>query len=130
MATVYYESDVDKDLLKDKTIAILGYGSQGHAHAQNLKDSGFNVVVGLYEGSKSWKKAEEDGFTVMTSAEAAKAGDVIVMLVPDHIQGEVYRDSVQPNMAPPQRASFAHGFNIHYNIIKPSDENRHVMIAP
>ena len=130
MATVYYESDVDKDLLKDQTIAILGYGSQGHAHAQNLKDSGYNVVVGLYEGSKSWEKAEADGFTVMTSDEAAKAADVVVMLVPDHIQGEVYRESVEPNLEPGNVLMFAHGFNIHYNIINPSDKNDVVMIAP
>ena len=130
MATVYYESDVDKDLLKDQTIAILGYGSQGHAHAQNLKDSGYNVVVGLYEGSKSWEKAEADGFSVMTSDEAAKAADVVVMLVPDHIQGEVYRESVEPNLEPGNVLMFAHGFNIHYNIINPSDKNDVVMIAP
>ena len=106
MATVFYESDVDKELLNDKTIAILGYGSQGHAHAQNLKDSGFDVVVGLYEGSKSWPKAEAAGFKVMTSADAAKAADVIVMLVPDHLQGEVYRESVEPNLEPGQCAPF------------------------
>ena len=130
MATVYYESDVDKDLLKDKTIAILGYGSQGHAHAQNLKDSGYNVVVGLYEGSKSWPKAEEDGFTVMTSSEAAEAADVVVMLVPDHIQGDVYHESVEPNLKDGDVLLFAHGFNIHYGIIEPSDKNDVVMIAP
>ena len=130
MATVYYESDVDKDLLKDKTIAILGYGSQGHAHAQNLKDSGYSVVVGLYEGSKSWPKAEEDGFTVMTSSEAAKAADVVVMLVPDHIQGDVYHESVEPNLKDGDVLLFAHGFNIHYGIIEPSDKNDVVMIAP
>ena len=130
MVQVYYESDVDKELLQDKTIAILGYGSQGHAHALNLKDSGYAVVVGLYEGSKSWPKAEADGFTVMTSAEAAKAADIVVMLVPDHIQGEVYRDSVQPNLEPGNVLLFAHGFNIHYGIIDPSDQNDVIMIAP
>ncbi|HLT19202.1 MAG TPA: ketol-acid reductoisomerase [Thermomicrobiales bacterium] len=130
MATVYYEADVDKELLADKTIAILGYGSQGHAHAQNLRDSGYNVVVGLYEGSKSWEKAEADGFTVMTSEDAAKAADIVVMLVPDHIQGEVYRTAVEPNLEPGNVLMFAHGFNIHYNIIQPSDKNDVVMIAP
>jgi ketol-acid reductoisomerase len=130
LATVYYESDVDKELLADKTIAILGYGSQGHAHAQNLRDSGYNVVIGLYEGSKSWAKAEADGFTVMTSEEAAKAADVVVMLVPDHLQGEVYRSAVEPNLEPGNVLMFAHGFNIHYDIIKPSDKNDVVMIAP
>lgn len=130
MVQVYYESDVDKDLLKDKTIAILGYGSQGHAHAQNLKDSGYNVIVGLYEGSKSWEKAEADGFEVMTSADAAKAADIVVMLVPDHIQGDVYRESVEPNLEPGNVLVFAHGFNIHYGIIEPSDKNDVVMVAP
>lgn len=130
MATVYYEADVDKELLSDKTIAILGYGSQGHAHAQNLRDSGYNVVVGLYEGSKSWPKAEADGFTVMTSEDAAKAADIVVMLVPDHLQGEVYRTAVEPNLEPGNVLMFAHGFNIHYNIIQPSDKNDVVMIAP
>ncbi len=130
MVQVYYESDVDKDLLKDKKIAVLGYGSQGHAHAQNLKDSGFDVVVGLYEGSKSWEKAEADGFEVMTSDEAAKAADIVVMLVPDHIQGDVYREAVEPNLEPGNVLLFAHGFNIHYDIIKPSDKNDVVMIAP
>jgi ketol-acid reductoisomerase len=130
LATVYYESDVDKDLLKDKTIAILGYGSQGHAHAQNLRDSGYNVIVGLYEGSKSWEKAEADGFAVMTSDEASKAADIVVMLVPDHLQGEVYRSAVEPNLEPGNVLMFAHGFNIHYGIIEPSDKNDVVMIAP
>ncbi len=130
MVTVYYESDVDKDLLKDKTIAILGYGSQGHAHAQNLKDSGYNVIVGLYEGSKSWEKAENDGFKVTTSDEAAKAADIVVMLVPDHLQGQVYRESVEPNLEDGNVLMFAHGFNIHYGIIEPSDKNDVVMIAP
>ncbi len=130
MATVYYESDVDKDLLKDKTIAILGYGSQGHAHAQNLRDSGYNVIVGLYDGSKSWGKAEADGFTVTTSDQAAKDADIVVMLVPDHLQGEVYRTAVEPNLEEGNVLMFAHGFNIHYGIIEPSDKNDVVMIAP
>ena len=130
MATVYYESDVDKDLLKDKTIAVLGYGSQGHAHALNLRDSGYNVVVGLYEGSKSWAKAEEDGFEVRTSADAVKDADIVVMLVPDHIQRDVYRESVQPNLKPGAVLMFAHGFNIHYGMIDPGEGVDVVMIAP
>jgi ketol-acid reductoisomerase len=130
VATVYYESDVDKDLLKDKTIAVLGYGSQGHAHAQNLRDSGFNVVIGLYEGSKSWAKAEEEGFEVRTSADAVKGADVVVMLVPDHIQRDVYRESVQPNLKPDAVLMFAHGFNIHYGMIDPGENVDVVMIAP
>jgi ketol-acid reductoisomerase len=130
VATVYYESDVDKDLLKDKTIAVLGYGSQGHAHAQNLRDSGFNVVIGLYEGSKSWEKAEEAGFEVRTSADAVKDADIVVMLVPDHIQRDVYRESVQPNLKPDAVLMFAHGFNIHYGMIDPGENVDVVMIAP
>jgi ketol-acid reductoisomerase len=130
LATVYYESDVDKDLLKDKTIAVLGYGSQGHAHAQNLRDSGFNVVIGLYEGSKSWEKAEEAGFEVRTSADAVKDADIVVMLVPDHIQRDVYRESVQPNLKPDAVLMFAHGFNIHYGMIDPGENVDVVMIAP
>src|SRR5690606_31155816 len=130
VGTVYYEADVDKELLAYKTIAILGYDSQGHAHAHNLRDSDYNIVVQLYEGSKSWEKAEADGFTVMTSEDAAKAADIVVMLVPDHIQGEVYRTAVEPNLEPGNVLMFAHGFNIHYNIIQPSDKNDVVMIAP
>lgn len=130
MATVYYESDVDRGLLEGKKIAVLGYGSQGHAHALNLRDSGFDVVVGLYEGSKSAERAKSDGFEVLNSDEAAKIADVVVMLVPDHIQRNVYAESVAPNLAPGNMLMFAHGFNIHYNIIQPSDDVDVAMIAP
>src|SRR5688572_10993198 len=94
VATIYYEQDANADLLKNKRVAILGYGSQGHAHALNLKDSGFDVVVGLYEGSKSWSRAEEAGLPVMTSADAVMSADVVMMLVPDHIQKRLYNESV------------------------------------
>ena len=87
MATVYYENDADKSLIQEKTIGVIGYGSQGHAHAQNLKDSGLNVIVGLYEGSGSWSKAEEDGFSVAVASQAAKESDIVVMLAPRHLTG-------------------------------------------
>lgn len=130
MATVYYESDVDKSLLEGKKIAVLGYGSQGHAHALNLRDSGYDVVVGLYEGSKSAERARSDGFEVQNSDEAAKNADIVVMLVPDHIQRHVYADAVAPNLKPGNMLMFAHGFNIHYGIIQPSDDVDVAMIAP
>jgi ketol-acid reductoisomerase len=130
LATIFYESDVNKDALQGKKIAVLGYGSQGHAHALNLHDSGYDVVVGLYEGSRSWKKAEEDGLTVRTSAEAVKSADVVMVLVPDHIQRVLYRDEIAPNLEPGNTLLFAHGFNIHYGFIQPPDYVDVAMIAP
>ncbi|HUG16186.1 MAG TPA: ketol-acid reductoisomerase [Thermomicrobiales bacterium] len=130
MATIYYEKDVNRDALDGKKIAILGYGSQGHAHAQNLRDSGLDVRVGLYEGSRSWPKAEADGFRVMTSAEASAEADVIMMLVPDHIQKRLYNDSVAPNLSDGNTLMFAHGFNIHFGHITPPDNVDVAMIAP
>lgn len=97
---IYYEQDVDPKVLEGKTIAIIGYGSQGHAQAQNLRDSGLEVVVGLYEGSASWTKAEADGLTVMPTAEAVRASDIVQMLIPDTVQPEVYRDQIAPNLKP------------------------------
>ena len=114
MAIVYYDKDVDSSLLKDKTIAILGYGSQGHAHALNLKDNGHNVIVGLYDGSSSWGRAEEDGLKVAIVEKAASDANVIVMLLPDTTQAGVYRDSVAANLTPGKSLVFAHGFTIHY----------------
>src|SRR6478735_2300341 len=114
MAKRYYEKDGDLSLLKDKTVAIVGYGSQGHAHALNLRDSGVNVVVGLYPGSKSWAKAEAAGLRVLTTADAAKEADVIMILVADHIQGELYNKEIAPSMGPGKTLMFAHGFNIHF----------------
>ncbi len=130
MATVYYENDADKSLIQDKTIGIIGYGSQGHAHAQNLKDSGLNVIVGLYEGSGSWSKAEEDGFSVALASEAAKESDIIVMLLPDTSQGEVYKRDIEPNLSAGKSIAFAHGFSIHYQTVVPPSNVDVWMIAP
>jgi ketol-acid reductoisomerase len=113
-----------------KKIAILGYGSQGHAHAQNLRDSGFDVRIGLYEGSKSWPQAEADGFKVMTSADASADADVIMVLVPDHIQKRLYNESIAPNLVEGNTLMFAHGFNIHFGHITPPDMIDVAMIAP
>src|SRR5213080_2110307 len=114
MARRFYEKDGNLSLLEGKTIAIIGYGSQGHAHALNLRDSGANVVVGLYPGSKSWAKAEAAGLRVMTAADAAKAADVIMILVSDHIQADLYNTDIAPHMKPGKTLMFAHGFNIHF----------------
>jgi ketol-acid reductoisomerase len=130
VATIYYEKDASADLLKDKKIAILGYGSQGHAHALNLKDSGLDVRIGLYEGSKSWQKAESDGFTVTSSADAAAEADVVMMLVPDHIQKRLYNEAVAPNLTEGNVLMFAHGFNIHFGHIQPPANVDVAMIAP
>jgi ketol-acid reductoisomerase len=116
--------------LKGKTIAVIGYGSQGHAHALNAKESGMNVIVGLYEGSKSWKKAEDSGLKVMTAGEAAKAADFIMILINDEKQAKLYTESIKPALKPGKTLAFAHGFNIHFGqIIPPADINV-VMIAP
>ncbi len=130
MATIYYEDSVKRDVLEGKKIAVLGYGSQGHAHALNLQDSGFDVRVGLYEGSKSWARAEENGLTVKTSAEAAAEADVVMILVPDHIQKNLYEESVAPNLEPGNTLMFAHGFNIHFGMIEPPEGINVAMIAP
>ena len=130
MATVYYENDADRSLIQDKTIAVIGYGSQGHAHAQNMKDSGLNVIVGLYEGSGSWAKAEEDGFNVVVASQAAKESDVIVMLLPDTSQGEVYKRDIEPNLSAGKSIAFAHGFSIHYQTVVPPSNVDVWMIAP
>ena len=130
MATMYYENDADMSLVEDSTIGIIGYGSQGHAHALNLKDSGLNVMVGLYEGSSSIAKAESDGLKVGLVEEAAEESDVIMMLIPDHIQSEVYRESVLPHLLPGKTLMFAHGFNIHFEAIVPPDSVDVSMVAP
>lgn len=127
---MYYEKDCDFSLLKGKTIAIIGYGSQGHAHSLNLKDSGANVVVGLYEGSKSWKKAEEAGLKVMTAADAAKAADIIMILVNDEKQGALYKESIEPHMTEGKSIVFGHGFNIHFGQIVPPKDVDVWMVAP
>ena len=130
MAEMYYESDADMSLLDGKTVGIIGYGSQGHAHALNLKDSGVNVCVGLYEGSSSWEKAESEGLKVSTVAEAAAESDVIMMLIPDHLQASVYNESILPHLLPGKTLMFAHGFNIHYDAIKPPENVDVSMVAP
>jgi ketol-acid reductoisomerase len=130
VAQVYYDKDADLSLLKGKKVAILGYGSQGHAHALNLHDSGMDVVVGLYEGSRSWKKAEQDGLQVATSRDAARQADIIMMLMPDHIQRTVFDESVAPELTEGKTLMFAHGFNIHFGKIIPPKNVDVSMIAP
>jgi len=127
---VHYESANSKDILKDKVVSIIGYGSQGHAHANNLKDSGINVIVGLYEGSKSIEKAKKAGLTVKTVSEAAKDGDIIMILVPDEIQADLYKNEIAKHMTPGKALAFAHGFNIHYNQIVPPKEIDVFLVAP
>ena len=129
-ARMFYEQDCDLSLLKGKKIAVIGYGSQGHAHAKNLKDSGCDVIVGLYEGSKSWKKAEDEGFKVFTSAEAAKQADIIMILINDEKQADLYRESIAPNLEAGNMLMFAHGFNIHFGTIVPPKDVDVTMIAP
>ena len=128
--TIYYEKDGSLDSLLDKTVAIIGYGSQGHAHALNLKDSGIHVVVGLYQGSRSWPQAEAAGLKVMTTADASKAADMIMILVSDHIQGDLYRNEIAPNLDDGDTLMFAHGFNIHYKEIQPPPNIDVSMVAP
>ena len=130
MATIFYEKDCNLQKLKGKTVAIIGYGSQGHAHALNLKDSGIDVIVGLYEGSKSWTKAEAQGFRVMTADAAAKAADVIMILINDEKQAALYKESIEPNLTEGKTLAFAHGFNIHFGCIKPPKNINVIMIAP
>ncbi len=130
MAKMYHSEDCNLSALDGKTVAIIGYGSQGHAHALNLKDSGVNVVVGLYNGSKSWKKAEEAGLKVMTASEAAKAADIIMILINDEKQQALYLESIQPNLTAGKTLMFAHGFNIHFGLIVPPADVDVIMIAP
>ena len=130
MAKVYYDRDADLSFLNGKTIAILGYGSQGHAHAQNLRDSGASVIIGLHAGSKSKAKAEADGFEVCTVEEAAKKADFIMFLIPDHLQAETFKTKVQPNMKPDAKLLFAHGFAIHFGQIVPPASHDVFMVAP
>jgi len=127
---IFYQQDCDLQKLNGKTVAIIGYGSQGHAHALNLKESGVNVVVGLYEGSKSWARAETQGLKVMTSAEAAKVADIIMILINDEKQAALYKESIEPNLTEGKTLAFAHGFNIHFGCIKPPKNVNVIMIAP
>ena len=130
MAKTYYDQDVNWSVLEGKTVAVIGYGSQGHAHALNLKDSGVNVVVGLYAGSKSAKLAEEDGLKVLPVAEAVKAADVTMILIPDEKQAALYKSEIAPNLKSGSALAFAHGFNIHFNQIVPADDIDVFMVAP
>ncbi|MBR3948235.1 MAG: ketol-acid reductoisomerase [Clostridia bacterium] len=130
MARIFYQQDCDLQKLSGKTVAIIGYGSQGHAHALNLKDSGVDVIVGLYEGSKSWAKAERQGLKVMTSAEAAKNADVVMILINDEKQAKLYKEEIEPHMTAGKTLAFAHGFNIHFGCIKPSKDINVIMVAP
>ncbi len=130
MVKIYYSQDCDIQRLNGKTVAIMGYGSQGHAHALNLKESGVNVVVGLYEGSKSAIKAREAGLEVLSVADAAKRADIIMILLPDEIQANVYNNEIKPYLTEGKTLAFAHGFNIHYNLIEPPKNVNVIMIAP
>ncbi|MFW9604157.1 MAG: ketol-acid reductoisomerase [Trichlorobacter sp.] len=127
---VYYDKDCDHGLLKKKTVAVIGYGSQGHAHALNLKESGIKVVVGLPKESKSVAKAKAAGLTVKTTAEAVKAADVVMILLPDEIQGDVYRSDIGPNLKKGACLAFGHGFNIHFGQIEPREDINVFMVAP
>lgn len=130
MANIYYQEDCNLSVLEGKTIAVIGYGSQGHAHALNAKESGCNVIIGLYEGSKSWDKAVKQGFEVYTAAEAAKKADVIMILINDEKQAEMYKKDIEPNLEEGNMLMFAHGFAIHFGQIVPPKNVDVTMIAP
>ncbi len=127
---IYYEKDAPIDVLKDKTIAVIGYGSQGHAHAQNLRDSGLNVVVGQRPGSANHDLAVKHGFEPVSAAEAAARADLIMILVPDHVQAALYKEAIEPNLKPGNMLLFSHGFNIHFGQIKPPADVDVAMVAP
>ena len=130
MAKIYYQEDCNLSLLEGKTIAVIGYGSQGHAQALNAKESGCNVIIGLYEGSKSWAKAEAQGFQVYTAAEAAKRADIIMILINDEKQAQLFKESIEPNLEEGNMLMFSHGFAIHFNQIVPPKNVDVTMIAP
>jgi len=130
MAKMYYDKDADFNLLSGKKVAIIGYGSQGHAHALNLMESGVDVCVGLYKGSKSWEVAEKAGLKVLESAEAVKEADLVMVLIPDEKQPKLYKESVEPNLTEGKSLLFAHGFNIHYGQITPPANVDVFMVAP
>ena len=128
--TIYYENDANIGAIEDKTVAVIGYGGQGHAHAQNLRDSGVKVIVGLYEGSRSEKQARADGLDVKAVAEATKAADTIMVLVPDHLQKDIFDKEIRPNLSAGKTLMFAHGFAVHFGAIVPPDNIDVSMIAP
>ena len=127
---VFYEKDADLKLIKNKKVAIIGYGSQGHAHANNLKDSGVDVVIGLHDSSKSIEKAKSAGFNVLNVADATKKSDVVMLLIPDENQSDVYESEIKDNLKSGATLGFAHGFNIHFKIIQPDPSINIIMIAP
>jgi len=129
-AKTYYNDDADLNYLSNKTVAIIGYGSQGHAHALNLKESGVDVVVGLREGSSSRDKAEKSGLKVLTTAEAAQAGDIVMILIPDQHQADIYEKDIKPHLSDGDTLAFAHGFNIHFGQIEPESDVDVFMVAP
>src|ERR1043166_6918975 len=129
-AKIYYDQDADLGLLKGKKVAVIGYGSQGHAHALNLKDSGQDVVVGLYKGSKSWARAEKEGLRVATVADAAKTAEVVMILLPDQTQRHVFETEIKGGLSRGNMVMFAHGFNIHFNQVVPPPDVDVAMIAP
>lgn len=130
MVKVYYDQDVDMGVLRDKTIAVIGYGSQGHAQAQNMRDSGLDVIIGVRPGGPSWNKAKQDGFEVFSIEEASKRADIIHILIPDMAQPEVYEKSIAPNLSEGKALGFAHGFNIHFKTIVPPPYVDVIMVAP
>ena len=130
MSKIHYQEDCNLANLQGKTIAVIGYGSQGHAHALNAKDSGCNVIIGLYEGSKSWEKAEKAGFKVYTVAEATKIADIIMILINDEHQAKMYKDHIEPNLSAGKMLMFAHGFNVHFGCIEAPKNVDVTMIAP
>jgi len=128
--TVYYDKDADLNIIKSKTVAMIGFGSQGHAHAENLRDSGVKVIVGLRKDGSSWKKAEAKGFEVLTVAEATAKADVVMILLPDENQAEIYKNEIEPNLKEGVTIAFGHGFNIHYGRIIPRSDLNVIMVAP
>jgi len=128
--TVYYDKDCDLEIVRSKKVAMIGFGSQGHAHAENLRDSGVEVVVGLRKGGSSWAKAEAKGFRVVSVAEAAKEADLIMILLPDELQADVFKEEIEPNLSEGNIIAFGHGFNIHYGQIQPPKGIDVIMIAP
>lgn len=128
--TVYYDKDCDLSLIKSKKVAMIGFGSQGHAHAENLRDSGVEVIVGLRKGGSSWKKAEDKGFKVMSVGEATKAADLIMILTPDELQSDIFKAEIEPNLSEGKAIAFGHGFNIHFGQIVPPKGVDCIMIAP